>query len=107
MLPAAVIAAATLSMAVAATAFACHGWEKIFESKQKGVHFAGIQAGDDADWVAGGIGIAAAGTGAAHDEQPLPGVAMESFGAGPDGTLYAAGSHGTIWRRVVNLPPLA
>jgi hypothetical protein len=25
---------------------------------------------------------------------------MEGFGLGPDGALYAAGSHGTIWRRV-------
>lgn len=24
---------------------------------------------------------------------------MEGFGVGPDGALYAAGSHGTIWRR--------
>jgi hypothetical protein len=84
---------------VAGTALACEPWSKVFDSAQKGVHFAAIIASGDAQWTAGGLRIVAASGASKPEEQALGEVAMEAFGSGPDGTTYAVGSHGSIWRR--------
>lgn len=62
--------------------------------------FASVLADDGNAWTAGGREFLVVGSDAEQKVLPLPSAMMSTFGKGLDGATYAAGSNGSIWRRV-------
>lgn len=75
-------------------------FEKMFESSSPKQWFASVLAGAGAEWTAAGRELLVVGDGAHYTQVSLAGTMIAAFGTGADGTAYAVGANGSIWRRV-------
>lgn len=75
-------------------------WAKVYQVASD-ARLSAIWAGENqTDWTAGGKDILVVATAGKTGQRGLAGLAIMAFGAGLDGSVYAVGSHGTIWKRV-------